>query len=153
MKCNFQLRFLIISINALLSLGINLKKFDLYQFDNELNFKFVQDFENSYLLGDFHVTNGNTLKLLKCLVLSSKNRLTKSVSYELTNSSTIHCKSYSSYLQNSSQAEISSSSQSKIFFMTREKLSSHNEFCNEDDYICSTTLSCINGLCQCNSGE
>lgn len=96
MKCNIQLRFLLISINALLSLGINLKKFDLYQFENELNFKFVQDFENSYLLEDFHVTNENSLKLLKCLVLSSKNRLTKSVSYELTNSSTIRCKSYSS---------------------------------------------------------
>ena len=153
MKCNVQLRFLLISINALLSLGINLKKFDLYQFENELNFKFVQDFENSYLLEDFHVTNENSLKLLKCLVLSSKNRLTKSVSYELTNSSTIRCKSYSSYLQNSSHAEISLSSQSKIFSMTREKLSSYNEFCNGDDFFCSTSLSCINGLCQCSSGE
>ena len=153
MKYNFQFRFLLISINALLSLGINFNKFDLYQFENELNFKFVQDFENAYLLEDFYVTNEKSLNLLKCLVLGSKNRLTKSVSYELTNRSTISCKSYSSHLQNSSQTEISSSSQSKIFFMTRGKLSSYNEFCNEDEFFCSSTLSCINGLCLCSSGE
>lgn len=155
MKCVNQLRFLIISINSILSISTNLNKFALFKLGNEKNFKFIQNFENSYLLKNFQVREDNSFKLLNCLLLSSKNNLTKSVSYELTNNTIVNCKSYSSYLKNSSQAEISLSPESRIFSKSRDKIyvSTFNEVCNQDDFICNSTLSCNNGFCQCSSGE
>ena len=117
-------QFIIIAIKIALSLGLHSDsiKFYLYKFNNSMAFKFDLNFENMYLLESFYQTSEQKLDLMRCIALSSKNNLTKAISYEVNADLTVSCKSYSPLNFLSVDIFVPASLQSRIYLRREIKI-------------------------------
>ena len=115
--------FIILTFNIALSLSLqsDSNKFYLYKFNNRMAFKFNLNFENMYLLESYQ-TSEQTLDLMRCIALSSKNVLTKAISYEVNADLTVSCKSYSPLNFLSVDIFVPASLQSRIYLITQIKI-------------------------------
>ena len=115
---------IILAINIALSLSLysDSNRFYLYKFNNSMAFKFDLNFENMYLLESFYQTSEQKLDLMRCIALSSKNNLTKAISYEVNADLTVSCKSYSPLNFLSVDIFVPAPLQSRIYLITQIKI-------------------------------
>ena len=106
----FLTSFVVITFKIALGLSLNLTSvmYTLYQYNENLTFKFSPNFESLHLLESFK-KNRETFSIVECLLLSFKNSSIKAITYELNNESTIDCKLYSALVIKYSDLIITSS--------------------------------------------
>ena len=126
---NIAYHFIILTIKIVLSLSLHSdsNKFYLYKFNNSMAFKFDLNFENMYLLESYQ-TSEQKFGIMRCISLSSKNILTKAISYEVNADLTVSCKSYSplNFLSTDILVPASLQSRSRIYIRKEIKIIKFN---------------------------
>ena len=107
---NFLISFVLINFKIAFGLDLNLTSvvYTLFQYRDNLSFKFTPYFESMHLLDSYKI-NRQTFSIVECLSLSFRNSSIKAITYEVKNDSTIVCKSYSTSIIKYSDLIITSS--------------------------------------------
>ena len=82
------------AINVVSCLDYSYLMFEPYKYNGSTNFKFTATFESTYLLESYKI-NYKSFSLIMCLSLAFRNVSTQIIRYEVIDTMTVDCKSYS----------------------------------------------------------